>query len=180
MGKGFLEDIAPFAAMAAIPALAPGAAGVAGSGILGTTPYAAPAMGAFGSANMLAAGAAGLPATGALASGATALPGTIESVKGLDFINGVPQNFGAGVESLLGNFTDSFSPDSLLKMGMPQQPNQRPAAIMNQIKPVGRMDPRENTPSEPLYNQGNIGARQQLSPEEEQQLKMILAMRGRA
>lgn len=174
MGKDWIADVAPFAALAAAPALAPGAAGVAGSGILGTTPYAAPAMGAFGSANMLAAGAAGLPATGALASGATALPGTIESVKGLDFINGVPQNFGAGVESLLGNFTDSFSPDSLLKMGMPQQQNQRPAAIMNQIKPVGRMAPRDNEPTDAPYSQSNVG--RQPTPEELEQIKMLRAM----
>lgn len=187
MGKDFVDFLIP-AALAAAPILGPGAAGVAGSGLFGATPVAAPAYGAFGSANMLAAGAAGmapqiagLGAAGAagaagaesllppmtddliangLWDGVGAIPNQIESVKGLDFINGVPQNFGAGVEQFTNNLFDGNF--KMPQFGQQQEQN-RPAAITSQIKPVGRMAPREPEQTVPSY-----GADQQeyLTPEQ--------------
>jgi hypothetical protein len=62
---------------------------------LGASPYAAEAA-------LPAFFGEGLLGLGASKAAETALPGTIESMKGLSFIDGVPQNFGASM-SLLGD-----------------------------------------------------------------------------
>ena len=181
MSKSFFENLLP-AAMLAAPVLAPGTAGVAGSGLLGATPAASLPYGAFGSANMAAqmAGPALLPeAAAGIAAGTNAalpamsddlivnglwdgvgkIPNQIESA-GLDFINGVPQNFGAGVEQFANNLFDGGF--KMPSFGQPQQQQNRPAAITNQVKQVGRM--AQNTEAEYGYSQPPIG--ETLTPEE--------------
>lgn len=196
MGKSVLETVAPVALGLGAMAMSGGAAApaLAGAGGAGAGAGAAGAGlgGAFGSADMLAAGAGGgiLGGTGAAtgAAAANAIPGTTESMGLLDmgggnmvnpdyFVGeglGMPMYTGAPdapfaekAGNFLGNFDMKMDPMKAMKMfgGQPQQVA-RPAAIQRP-----QMQPATNVPS--LYNQ-TISGGVQLTDEQKRMLMQRL------
>jgi hypothetical protein len=198
MGKSVLETVLPMAAMVAAPYAmgAMGAGGALGAGTAATGAGAAGGAGAlggaFGSADMLAAGAAGGLLPGAAGA---AVPGSIESAGLLDMGGGnlvnpeyfVGESIGkpmfAGSSDLpfaeragnvLGSMKDSLMPGEwdwmkgMKGMGQPQQTQQvsRPPAIQ-------RPQAQPNTETQLPYSQGV-----QLSPEQREMLRQRMMMGG--